>query len=121
MVTDIIRLVVTHNAGEVNECYRDLWPVDMAQYSGLCDAQRWCDQVSEMKIGRLLFWMKKSVPAVLALILLGCEANHKNVCPIDGQPPEWSGQRRGKSCEYFHYSIVEKNTHSWWAECSARQ
>src|SRR5947209_1155033 len=27
---------------------------------------------------------------------------------LDGQPPTWSGQRRGNSCEYFHYSIVEK-------------
>jgi hypothetical protein len=75
-------------------------------------------EVSEMR-RRPLFSMKKAAPAALALILLGCsEASHKNVCPIDGQAPEWSGQRKGHSCEYFHYSIVEKKTHSWWADCS---
>ena len=85
------------------------------------DGQRSCGTSLEMKIGRLWFWIKKSAPVVLVVILLGCEANHKNVCPIDGQPPEWSGQQRGNSCEYFHYSIVEKKMHSWWADCSARQ
>jgi hypothetical protein len=44
-------------------------------------------QVLKMKIRRLLFWTKKSAPVVLAFILLGCEASHKNICPIDGQPP----------------------------------
>jgi hypothetical protein len=55
----------------------------------------------------------------LVLVLLttaGCE-RAKNACPIDGQPPEWTGRRNGKSCEYFHYSQVERTTHSWWADC----
>jgi len=69
-------------------------------------------------IPRFLFWTKKTAPAAIALILLECsETAHKNVCPIDGQPPEWSGQRKGDSCEYSHYSIIEKKTHSWWADC----
>jgi len=50
------------------------------------------------------------------LTLAGCDSR-KNVCPIDGQPPEGLGQRNGQSCEYFHYSVIEKKTHSWWAEC----
>jgi hypothetical protein len=60
--------------------------------------------------------IRKIAAPALAVILLGCsETSHKeNVCPIDGQPPEWSGARNGHSCEYFHYSIVEKKTHSWW-------
>ena len=99
-----------------NEFYRDL-----SIFKTMATLRDCVVQVSKMKIGRLLCWIKKPAPAVLAVILLGCQANHKNVCPIDGQPPEWSGQRRGKSCEYFHYSIVEKKTHSWWADCSARQ
>jgi hypothetical protein len=53
------------------------------------------------------------VPLVLAVLLLECSpAGYKNVCPIDEQPPEWSGERKGRSCEYFHYSVVEKKTHS---------
>jgi hypothetical protein len=56
--------------------------------------------------------------AVVLLFILtaGCNS-HENVCPIDGQPPDGVWQRNGQSCEYFHYSIVEKKTHSWWAEC----
>src|SRR4029077_6843135 len=52
----------------------------------------------------------------LSLLTAGCNS-HENVCPIDGQPPDGIWQRNGQSCEYFHYSIVEKKTHSWWAEC----
>jgi hypothetical protein len=51
------------------------------------------------------------------LVFTGCNS-HNNVCPIDGQPPQWSGQRKGQSCEYFHYSDVERKTHSWWADCA---
>jgi hypothetical protein len=76
-------------------------------------------EVPEMTIPRILFSIKKAAPATFALILLACsgKASHKNVCPIDGQPPEWSGQRKGDWCEYSHYSIIEKKTHSWWADC----
>ena len=45
------------------------------------------------------------------------ERSSKNVCPIDGAPPEWTGKRNGSSCEYLHYNAVERQTHSWWAEC----
>jgi len=53
------------------------------------------------------------------LTLAGCgkSQSRKNVCPIDGQPPQWAGQRKGNSCEYFHYSDIERHTHSWWADC----
>ncbi|MGA8618665.1 MAG: hypothetical protein WB660_09155 [Candidatus Sulfotelmatobacter sp.] len=64
---------------------------------------------------------KKHVLA-LALNLLSITAcarggRQQNVCPIDGQPPQWSGPRKRNSCEYFHYSIIEKKTHDWWAAC----
>jgi hypothetical protein len=45
------------------------------------------------------------------------ERSGKNVCPIDGSPPEWTGKRNGSSCEYLHYNAVERQTHSWWAAC----
>jgi hypothetical protein len=65
---------------------------------------------------------KRAGSLALAVILLGCsQAAHKNVCPIDGQPPQWSGARDGQSCEYFHYSNIEKKTHSWWSACSTPQ
>ena len=59
------------------------------------------------------------LPLLVLLSLAACSQGHrqKNVCPIDGQLPQWSGARKGNSCEYFHYSIVEKRTHSWWAAC----
>jgi hypothetical protein len=59
---------------------------------------------------------------VLSMIVMSAAAckggrSGKNVCPIDGAAPEWTGQRNGNSCEYLHYSAVERQTHSWWAKC----
>jgi hypothetical protein len=54
---------------------------------------------------------------LIVFVFAGCNSR-KNVCPIDGQPPQWVGQRKGQSCEYFHYNDVERQTHSWWAECA---
>jgi hypothetical protein len=65
-------------------------------------------QVSKMKIRRVLFWTKKSATAALVLILLGCEANHKNACPIDGQPPAWSGQRRAILASTFITVLLKR-------------
>jgi hypothetical protein len=77
------------------------------------------EQPGSLMIGGALRALgKAATPLLIAVILMGCsEAGHKNVCPIDGQPPQWSGPRNGHSCEYFHYSIVEKKTHSWWTDC----
>jgi hypothetical protein len=59
--------------------------------------------------------MAKKV-TVLAVVLIslavsGCTKNEtvKNVCPIDGQAAEWVGQKNGKSCEFFHYSAIERH------------
>jgi hypothetical protein len=55
---------------------------------------------------------------LICLFTAGCtKETSKNVCPIDGQPPQWTGARHGDTCEYGHYSIIEKSTHSWWAPC----
>ncbi len=58
------------------------------------------------------------VMASIAIFGFGSSGNRKNVCPIDGQPPQWVGQRKGDSCEYFHYSDIERKAHSWWADCA---
>ena len=67
-----------------------------------------------MKSGTILF-----VVVMLALEVAGCGRGHaqRNVCPIDGAAPQWMGRRNGNSCEYFHYNAVERQTHSWWADC----
>ena len=54
---------------------------------------------------------------LIAVCGCGGRAEHKNVCPIDGQPPEWSKPIDAKSCEYFHFSTIERQTHSWTAPC----
>lgn len=55
---------------------------------------------------------------LIAIALSGCSKEHAvTTCPIDEQPPQWRGQRNGKSCEFFHYSDVERRPHSWWADC----
>jgi hypothetical protein len=65
---------------------------------------------------------RKASLILLCLIVMAavaCRGTNplKNVCPIDGSPPEWTGRRNGNSCEYFHYNATEKQTHSWWAAC----
>src|SRR5256885_1532191 len=32
---------------------------------------------------------------LIFLVIAGCD-RRKNVCPIDGQPPQWSGRRKGQ-------------------------
>jgi hypothetical protein len=59
---------------------------------------------------------------LLFLIPLGAAAckqksTGENVCPIDGAAPQWIGRPNGNSCEYLHYNDVERQTHSWWADC----
>ena len=48
---------------------------------------------------------------VSVLAITACD-RPKNVCPIDGQPPRGVVRRSGQSCEYFHYSDIERKTHS---------
>lgn len=57
-----------------------------------------------------------------SLSVAGCGEKHAgaNVCPVDGQAPQWVGEQKGDSCEYFHYSDLERKTHSWWADCKLR-
>jgi hypothetical protein len=40
-----------------------------------------------------------------------------NICPIDGQVAEWSKRQGQRTCEYGHFSTVEKTTHTWQAAC----
>src|SRR4029077_1073700 len=54
---------------------------------------------------------------LVAVYGCGGEAEHKNVCPIDGAPPEWSKPMSDNNCEYFHFSSIERHTHSWTAPC----
>jgi hypothetical protein len=57
---------------------------------------------------------------VVGLILLG--GRHPLAaqrCPIDGMPAEWRQDRpQGAStCNYGHFSVVERQAHTWWAAC----
>jgi hypothetical protein len=57
--------------------------------------------------------------ALLASTVSACSSvdHSRTTCPIDGQPPQWRGKRNGNSCEFFHYSDVERKAHSWWGNC----
>lgn len=58
------------------------------------------------------------IGAVLLLIGLFHRPRQRlpNVCPIDGHVAEWT-KRTGDSCEYGHFSFVEKTTHTWSGPC----
>ena len=87
-----------------------------------------CDATIKANIHADTLWKDAKIcsrwPSTLALSLTmltvqGCSKEHtpETRCPIDGQPSQGSGQRNGNSCEYSHYSVIEKRTHSWWADC----
>ncbi len=39
-------------------------------------------------------------------------------CPIDGVAAEWQSRPHGAGiCNYGHYSVVERQAHTWWAAC----
>jgi len=54
---------------------------------------------------------------ILIVLLTSRKPVIANVCPIDGQVAEWSKRQGPKECEYGHFSIVEKTTHTWSANC----
>jgi hypothetical protein len=39
-------------------------------------------------------------------------------CPIDGLAAEWRDRPRGATiCNYGHFSVVERQAHTWWGAC----
>ncbi len=63
------------------------------------------------KIGRL------AIPLVF-LVITGCAKRRtSNTYPIDGAPAEYSKRISANSCQYFHFSAVERQMHSWVGDC----
>jgi hypothetical protein len=65
---------------------------------------------------------------VLAIILLfvgliifrgqSGQALAEQRCPIDGMAAEWRSRPHGANiCNYGHFSVVERQAHTWWAAC----
>jgi len=51
--------------------------------------------------------------AVLLIVLVRSHQSRRpNACPIDGRQAEWTNPRNGTTCEYRHFSEVERTTHS---------
>ena len=57
----------------------------------------------------------------LGLLLIALLRSHRqsrpNVCPIDGRAAEWTKPRDGVTCEYGHFSEMERTAHTWSARC----
>jgi len=53
----------------------------------------------------------------------GCKQSnpHKNICPTDGQAPQWSKALSEGTCEYSHYREMERHTHMRTAKCENEQ
>jgi hypothetical protein len=52
------------------------------------------------------------------VVITGCAKRRVgNTCPIDGAPAEYSKRISKNSCQYFHFSAVERQMHSWVADC----
>jgi hypothetical protein len=54
---------------------------------------------------------------LLLLALSGCGNKFPDSCPIDGAPAQFTKRLDEKSCEYTHFSAVERRTHNWVADC----
>jgi hypothetical protein len=58
---------------------------------------------------------------LVGFILLRSKGAHSLApqrCPIDGVPAEWRSDGRGTNiCNYGHFSVVERQAHTWWAAC----
>jgi hypothetical protein len=72
------------------------------------------DQRMKKKIGRI----------AILLFFLGATGCAKGTigyapsrCPIDGAPAEYSKRISANSCQYSHFSAVERQMHSWVADC----
>jgi hypothetical protein len=63
--------------------------------------------------------------AILGVLMLGVlivvaawRAPHRlDRCPIDGHVADWTKQIDANSCEYGHFSAVERTFHTWSAAC----
>ena len=51
------------------------------------------------------------------LTISACGNKRPSSCPIDGSPAQATRRLDEKSCEYTHFSIVERNAHKWVADC----
>ncbi len=48
----------------------------------------------------------------------GCAKGYApNRCPVDGAPAEYSKRISANSCQYSHFSAVERQLHPWVADC----
>jgi hypothetical protein len=58
---------------------------------------------------------------LVGLILLRSKGAHSldsQRCPIDGMAAEWRSDGRGTNiCNYGHFSVVERQAHTWWGAC----
>jgi hypothetical protein len=56
--------------------------------------------------------------ALLLFILLhGHQSKRPNICPIDGRQAEWTKPQNETTCDYGHFSEMEKKPHTWTAPC----
>lgn len=53
---------------------------------------------------------------LLPLLATGCSKRSPSACPIDGLPAQVTKRLDEKSCEYSHFSVIERHTHTWVAD-----
>jgi hypothetical protein len=57
------------------------------------------------------------VLGLLILVALRGVPQRPDRCPIDGQVAEWTKRSGENSCDYGHFSAIERATHMWSAAC----
>jgi hypothetical protein len=57
------------------------------------------------------------IALLLSLLATACSKRSPSACPIDGLPAQVTKRLDYKSCEYSHFSAIERQNHSWVADC----
>ena len=57
------------------------------------------------------------IVGLLLLIAVRLAPQRPDRCPIDGQVAEWTKRTGANSCDYGHFSAMERTIHKWSAAC----
>jgi hypothetical protein len=73
---------------------------------------------AELAIGSAVVAVTLLLVGLILLRSKGAHSVDSQRCPIDGMAAEWRSDGRGTNiCNYGHFSVVERQAHTWWAAC----
>lgn len=68
------------------------------------------------RTGTIIVWIALVI-GLLILVAVRLVPQRPDRCPIDGQVAEWTKRSGENSCDYGHFSAMERTMHTWSAAC----